>query len=267
MARRGGLGQLRREISGRAYLSSAAGVLLLVLALWAALTYGGVVDPLFLPSPTEVVARGVELARRGVLWADARASIYRITVGFLISTAVALPLGVLMGTFRVAEATIEPPVALVRYMPVVAFVPLSILWTGIGDLQKFVIIFIGTFFQQVLMVADNVKTVPLEFVNIGATLGLGRLAILGRIILPAAAPAIWDTLRITLGWAWTYLVVAELVAAPSGLGFRIMQAQRYFQTDTIILGIATIGILGLATDTVFKVAHRLLFPWAREVRD
>jgi NitT/TauT family transport system permease protein len=254
--------QLRREIPVTLAFLLGAALLVCLLGIWSVLTYGGIVQPLFLPSPSDVLHRGMIEAQSGVLWTDLSVSVYRITMGFLIATALALPIGILMGTFRAVESLIEPSVALVRYMPVVAFVPLSILWAGFGDGQKFLLIFIGVFFQQVLMIADNVETVPFEFISIGATLGLGRIAILGRIILPAAAPAIWDTFRITLGWAWTYLVVAELVAASSGLGYRIMTAQRYLQTDTIVFGIAIIGMLGLVTDLSFKVLRHLLFPWA-----
>ena len=128
----------------------------------------------------------------------------------------------------------EPLVDFIRYMPVVGFVPLTIIWIGIGDSQKWSIVFIGTFFQEVLLVMDNVKRVPKELVDIGQTLGLKDVGILRRIILRASAPAIWDTLRISLGWAWTWIVLAELVAANTGLGYRISAAQRFFNTETII---------------------------------
>ena len=126
--------------------------------------------PLFLPSPGQVLSRLGELWRIGQLAADVGISIYRISLGFLISTALALPIGVLIGCYRAWEAAIEPFVDFIRYMPVVAFVPLTILWAGTGDTQKFLIIFIGTFFQQVLLVMDNVKSVPRDFINLGRTL-------------------------------------------------------------------------------------------------
>jgi NitT/TauT family transport system permease protein len=257
---------LQRAIPAPAYWGIAALTILALAVAWSVLTYGGFVNPLFLPTPSAIFFRAVEMARTGVLWSDAATSFYRITVGFLISSAVAVPLGILMGTYKVAEAALEPTVDLIRYMPAVAFVPLTILWVGIGDGQKFLIIFIGTFFQQVLLVMDNVKRVPRDFINVGYTLGLKEGTILRKIVLPAAAPAIFDTLRVTLGWAWTYLVVAELVAASTGLGHRIMEAQRYFQTDTIMVGILVIGILGLITDFAFKVAHGRLFAWTEQGR-
>jgi NitT/TauT family transport system permease protein len=228
------------------------------LAWWAA-TGLELVKPIFLPSPESVASQLAKLSADGTLWLDLRASIYRISIGFLIASALAIPIGVLIGSFRAWEAAIEPLVDFIRYMPVVAFVPLSILWSGTSDAQKFLIIFIGTFFQQVLMIMDNVKRVPADFIGLGRTLGLPDRKILTRIVVPSALPGIWDTLRISLGWAWTWLVLAELVAATSGLGYRITVSQRYFQTNTIIGYILLLGVLGLITDQVMKALGKVLF--------
>ncbi len=228
------------------------------LAWWAA-TGLEWVKPIFLPSPGSVATQITKLAADGTLWLDLRASMYRISIGFLLASALSIPIGVLIGSFRSWEAAIEPLVDFIRYMPVVAFVPLSILWAGTGDTQKFLIIFIGTFFQQVLMVMDNVKRVPADFIGLGRTLGLPDRKILTRIVVPSALPGIWDTLRISLGWAWTWLVLAELVAATSGLGYRITVSQRYFQTNTIIGYILLLGVLGLITDQVMKALEKVLF--------
>ncbi|MGE0066504.1 MAG: ABC transporter permease, partial [Solirubrobacterales bacterium] len=149
---------------------------------------------------------------------------------------------------------------------VVAFVPLTIIWIGTNDTQKFAIIFIGTFFQQVLMVMDNVKRTPHDFIDVGRTLGMKDRTILSRIVLPSSAPEIWDTLRITLGWAWTYLTLAELVAATSGLGYRITVGQRFFQTELIIGYILVLGVLGLVTDQIMKASGKRMFRWAEPVR-
>lgn len=253
------------RIAAAQFLAVAAVVFAALGALWYASTAAGLVRPLFLPSPGQVINRLVELWGTGQLAADVSISIYRITLGFLISTVLALPIGVLIGCYRVWEAAIEPFVDFIRYMPVVAFVPLTILWTGTGDAQKFLIIFIGTFFQQVLLVMDNVKSVPRDFINLGRTLQMPEWRILQRIVLPSSMPAIWDSMRISLGWAWTWLVVAELVAATSGLGYRITTAQRFFQTDLIFGYLLILGILGLMTDQVMKYAGRRLFRYL-EVR-
>ena len=244
----------------------AASVFAALFLLWLLATSNAWVKPIFLPSPGDVWSRMVELAKGGELWADTRVSVTRILIGFLIATAMAIPIGVLIGAYRFWEAAIEPLVDFIRYMPVVAFVPLTILWAGTDNTQKFLIIWIGTFFQQVLLIMDNTKRVPLDFVDIGRTLGMKDRAIIRRIVIPAAAPGIWDSLRISLGWAWTWLVVAELVAATSGLGYRITTAQRFFQTDTIIGYILLLGVLGLVTDQFMKWLGRRAFGYAEERR-
>ena len=250
---------LGQRISAAEFLGIAAVVFAVVGFAWFGFTVTGFIRPLFLPSPTQVVSRLGELWASGDLIADISISVYRISLGFLISTVVALPVGILIGSYRRWEAAIEPFVDFIRYMPVVAFVPLTILWAGTGDAQKLLIIFIGTFFQQVLLLMDNVKSVPRDFINLGRTLQMPEWRILQRIVMPSALPAIWDSMRISLGWAWTWLVVAELVAATSGLGYRITTAQRYFQTDLIFGYLLILGILGLTTDQVMKYAGRRLF--------
>jgi len=253
--------RLYGEVGGRLYLAIAIAAFAVAFAAWSIAAALDLASDLFLPSPVEVWERAVEMARDGTLGSDTWTSFKRISIGFLISTAFGLPIGILIGTYRAAEAAIEPPVDFIRYMPAVAFVPLTIVWVGVDETQKYLIIFIGTFFQQVLLVMDNVKRVPREYVDTGYTLGMRELPILARIVVPSAAPAIWDTLRITLGWAWTWLVVAELVAANDGLGHRIVTAQRFFQTDTIFVAILVIGLLGLAMDQLLRLAARRLFPW------
>lgn len=273
-------GRVDRKRHGRRRRSSVIGVAIprirflaiavsvfagLGIAWWAATGFG-LVAPIFLPSPGSVIDNLWTLAENGTLWSDLAASLYRIAVGFMIASVLAVPIGVLIGNFAAWEAAIEPLVDFIRYMPVVAFVPLSILWAGTGDIQKFLIIFIGTFFQQVLMIMDNVKRVPREFIGLGRTLGLSDHKILRRIVVPSALPGIWDTLRITLGWAWTWLVLAELVAATSGLGYRITVSQRFFQTNTIIGYILLLGVLGLITDQVMKALEKVLFRKDRDTQ-
>jgi NitT/TauT family transport system permease protein len=249
-------------LNGRTYVVIALTVFLILFLVWWLSTATGWVKPIFLPSPAAVWDKMVELTLNGTLLSDAGISIYRMLIGFAIASALAIPIGIMIGCFKTWEAAIEPFVDFVRYMPVVAFVPLTILWAGTSDIQKFVIIFIGTFFQQVLMVMDSVKRVPPDFVGLGRTLGLSETKILRRIVLPSSLPGIWDTLRISLGWAWTWLVLAELVAATSGLGYRIVVSQRYFQTQTIIGYILLLGVLGLLTDQTMKALERVFFRYS-----
>jgi NitT/TauT family transport system permease protein len=249
-------------LGGRTYVAIALCVFLSLFLIWWTATATGWVKPIFLPSPGSVWDKMVELTLNGTLLSDAGISIYRMLIGFAIASAMAIPIGIMIGCFKTWEAAIEPFVDFVRYMPVVAFVPLTILWAGTSDIQKFVIIFIGTFFQQVLMVMDSVKRVPPDFIGLGRTLGLSETKILRRIVLPSSLPGIWDTLRISLGWAWTWLVLAELVAATSGLGYRIVVSQRYFQTQTIIGYILLLGVLGLLTDQSMKALERVFFRYS-----
>jgi NitT/TauT family transport system permease protein len=252
---------LRAEIPTRVYIGVGVGFIALFLCAWFLLTASGLVSPIFLPSPAAVWNEFLRQLREGILIQDTGISLYRIMLGWLISTLIAVPIGILMGNFKLFEGMFEPFIDLVRYMPAVAFVPLTILWAGVGDTQKILILFIGTFFQEVLMIMDNVKGVPRELLEVSSTFGLSRWEILSKVVLRYALPGIWDTFRITLGWAWTYLVVAELVAASGGLGYRIMKAQRFLQTESIILGILVIGLLGLVTDFAFKMAYRRMFRW------
>jgi NitT/TauT family transport system permease protein len=256
--------ELRGEISPSLYFAAGGSLIAFVFLLWWVMTGLELVSPIFLPSPEAVWKELVRQIREGILWQDLSTSVYRITAGWIISTLFAVPIGILMGNFRFFEGLLEPFIDLIRYMPAVAFVPLTILWAGVGDTQKFIILFIGTFFQEVLMIMDNVKTVPREMIQVSYTFGLTKWETLRKVILPAAMPGIWDTFRITLGWAWTYLVVAELVAANVGLGYRIMRAQRFLQTESIILGILVIGLLGLLTDYAFKWSYRRMFYWVEQ---
>jgi NitT/TauT family transport system permease protein len=262
--KRAGLFRLRQAIPDSVFTSAGFVVPVLLILIWLAVTQLGLVRPLFLPSPIAVLEEAWRQVTTGILLGDAAVSTYRIVVGWLSAAVIAVPIGILMGNFRLIEGSLEPLISTVRYMPVVALIPLTILWAGIGDEQKILILFLGTFFQMALMIMDNVKNIDMNLIRAGQTLGFSNTEILWRIILPAALPAIWDTFRITIGWTWTYLVVAELVAAQSGLGRRIMDAQRYLATDTIIFGTLFIGLLGFVTDYAFKRTGRSLFRWSAE---
>jgi len=243
------------------YWGFAALGLITPLLGWAALSSSGWVDPVFLPGPLQVLQRLGHWAMEEDLLGDTWISVWRVFGGFVLSAVIALPLGLLIGAFRPVEALLEPLTDFIRYMPAVAFIPLVMLWLGIDESAKIAIIWIGTFFQMVLMVAENVRLVPLAQVEAAQTMGATRGEIVKLVLLQSAKPAILDTLRITMGWAWTYLVVAELVAANSGLGYSILKAQRYLKTDTIFAGIVLIGLIGLLMDQGFRWLHRRAFPY------
>jgi len=253
--------QIRGRLGSRAHLSIGLAGLLLPLAAWWWISAAGSVDPVFLPTPRLVIDSAWGWLRDGDLLGDISISVYRVVAGFMMSAVLALPLGVMIGTYAPVKAFFEPLTDFIRYMPAAAFIPLVMLWVGIDEGAKVAIIFIGTFFQMVLMIAEDVRRVPMEQIEAAQTMGADRDEIVMRVIMPSAKPAILDTLRVTMGWAWTYLVVAELVAANSGLGFAVLKAQRFLQTDKIFAGIILIGLFGLATDQCFRWAHRRSFPW------
>ncbi|MEN0107815.1 MAG: ABC transporter permease [Pseudomonas sp.] len=236
---------------------------LAVLGLWVGLSYGGLVPTMFLPTPGAVFDAAVRLGNDGTLAKHVGASLEVVLIGFAVSSLVAVPLGLLMGSFRIVQALLEPLVNFIRYLPVTSFVPLFILWIGIGLEQRVAVIIFGTFFQQLVMIADVSKGVSKDLVNASYTLGATRRDVVFHVLAPASLPGVLDTLRVTMGWAWTYLVVAELVAASSGLGYISLKAMRGFQVDVIFLAIAIIGLLGLITDQLFRLLRLRIAAWAQ----
>jgi len=253
----------QRDLPQRLTSSVGIGAFVLVIAAWSIATYGALVPSIFLPTPTEVIATGIKLASEGTLGVHVWASVEVVLIGFVVSSLIAVPLGLLMGTYRIVQAALDPLVNFIRYLPVTSFVPLFILWIGIGLEQRVMVIFFGTFFQQLVMIADVSRGVSRDLVNASYTLGTKRSEVVLHVLAPASLPGILDTLRVTMGWAWTYLVVAELVAASSGLGYLSVKAMRGFRVDQIFLAIVIIGLLGLVTDQLFRILRLKLAPWAR----
>jgi NitT/TauT family transport system permease protein len=233
------------------------------VAAWSVATFGGFVQKTFLADPVTMLRSGwTLLAEHGFAY-DIGMTVWRVLGGFLIAAALALPLGVAMGAYKPVEAFFEPFVSFSRYLPASAFIPLLILWAGIGEAQKLAVIFIGSFFQLVLMIAVTVGNTRRDLVEAAYTLGVGDRSLIRRVLIPGAAPEIAETLRMVLGWAWTYVIVAELIGASSGIGHMITDSQALLATDQIIFGIIVIGLIGLASDLLFKRANQRLFPWAQ----
>ena len=218
----------------------------------------------FLPTPPAVLQAEVDMILNQGFLGDVAWSTFRIVAGFALAAVIAVPLGLLMGSFEAVRAFFQPVFNFVRYMPASAFIPLLILLQGLGENEKITVIWIGVFFQLVLMVMDIAQRVPSEMLNVAYTLGANRATVFRKVFLPATWPEVVDVLRITMGWAWTYLIVAELVAANAGIGNFILIAERYFRADRIIAAIITIGILGLMTDFFFGVFHRWAFPYVEK---
>ncbi len=231
--------------------------------LWALATLGGFVSKTFLADPITMVQSGWRLLTEMGFAKDIGITMWRVFGGFAIAAVLALPLGVLMGAYKPVEALFEPFVSFARYLPASAFIPLLILWAGIGEVQKLALIFIGSFFQLVLMIAVVVGNTRRDLVEAAYTLGCGDGGIVRRVLIPSAAPEIAEILRMVLGWAWTYVIVAELIGASSGIGHMITDSQALLATDQIIFGIVVIGVIGLVFDFAFKRMNQRLYPWAQ----
>jgi NitT/TauT family transport system permease protein len=234
----------------------------LFVAVWAAATFSGFVSKTFLADPLTMLKSGYTLLAEMGFAKDIGMTVWRVLGGFVIAAALAVPLGVAMGAYKPIEAFFEPFVSFARYLPASAFIPLLILWAGIGEAQKLSVIFIGSFFQLVLMIAVSVGNTRRDLVEAAYTLGSSDASLVRRVLIPGAAPEIAETLRMVLGWAWTYVIVAELIGASSGIGHMITDSQALLATDQIIFGIIVIGLIGLVSDFAFKAANRRFFPWA-----
>lgn len=198
------------------------------------------------------------------LWGDVRVSFIRVTSAFLLAVVIALPVGLYLGSFNILEGFIQPVTEFSRYVPVPALVPLLIVLFGIGEAPKIALIFIGTFFQLMLMIKEEVRRVPPQFVQAAATMGATKHEILFKVLAPSAMPGIFDAFRMCNGWAWTWLIVAELVAANEGLGFRILRFQRFLQTDRIFVYLIILGLIGLLLDVLFRLFNKWLFKWEQK---
>jgi NitT/TauT family transport system permease protein len=252
-----------QPVSPSARIALGISFFILFFALWAAVTFGGLVSKTFLADPVTMVRSGYDLlVNKGFVY-DIGMTVWRVFGGFWLAAVLAIPLGVLMGAYKPIEAFFEPFVSFARYLPASAFIPLLILWAGIGEAQKLSVIFIGSFFQLVLMMAVVVGNTRRDLVEAAYTLGATDGGIVKRVLIRSAAPEICEILRMVLGWAWTYVIVAELIGASSGIGHMITDSQALLATDQIIFGIIVIGLIGLLSDLGFKWLNRALFPWAQ----
>lgn len=252
---RGELGERTRWVLAAAGLACVA-----VLWLWAAGREGGTT---MVPTPAETLMALYDQWQQGNLWSDFTASSSRIAWGYAISMAFGVALGVLVGSLRSAEAAFEAPIGFMRYVPATALTPLLLLWMGIGEGPKIMLIVLGTVFFNILMVADVARAVPRELLDAAYTLGAGRLAVLRRIVLRHSIPGIIDVARINLASAWLMLVVAELLAAQDGLAFRIVRAQRFRDVDTMFAMLIVFGVIGVVSDLALRRLRDVAAPWAR----
>ena len=215
----------------------------------------------FLQGVIEVVGKIAYLIQEKGFVGDIGKSLYRIYVSFSVACMVAIPLGLLMGCFIKLRVLINPTVGGLRYLPAASFVPLLLVYLGPTDTAKMALLFLGCVFFLIALILDNVLAVPRELIESAQTMGASRRHIVFRVTLPAAAPQIVDSMRNMIAVSWTYLVIAEIVAATDGIGAVMMRGAKFLHIDIIMAGILTIGVLGVLTDMLFRFARRLLFPY------
>jgi len=236
----------------------------LPLIAWSLLYASHAVNPIFLPSPVAAAQAGYELLISGELLNDTSASVQRVFLGFGLAVLISVPLGLAMGAFRSIRALFEPMIGLIRYAPATAFVPLLIIWLGLGEQPKIALVLIGTVFFNTLMTANVVWQVPSELIKVSRTLGASSGVVFRKVIFPHAVPGIIDSARVNLAAAWNLIVVAELFAAQEGLGYRIVRAQKFLHIDQIFVVIVVIGVLGVLSDIALRMLRNRLAPWSQE---
>jgi len=253
---------------------------LVAVALWQTLSWLGLINPQIVPSPLAVLRKwGEYLAPTqayspelgsyamwllsGELLQDAYASMSRVIGGFLIGGVLALPLGLLMGTNKTVFKLFDPLIQVLRPIPPIAYIPLAILWFGLGNPPAFFLISIGSFFPILMNTIAGVHHVDGIYIRAARNLGAGQLTMFRRVILPAATPYILTGARIGMGTAFIVVIVAEMIAVNNGLGFRILEAREYFWSDKIIAGMFTIGLFGLAIDMGMNALNQHLLKWHR----
>lgn len=258
---------LRKPLPSRWRAPVALALPALLALTWIVLTAGEhpIIRPAFLPSPVRVLQATLHLLlNEKTLLPAIWASFARIALAFLAATAVALPLGVLMGAFEPVNRLMEPVMAPLRYLPISAFIPLLILWLGIGEAQKVAFLFLGVFVYLLPVVVTAIRAVPEEQVQTALTLGASRWQVIRTVLLPAAMPDIFDSFRVMNAIAWTYVILAEFVNAREGLGYMIQLAGSHLHTDEVFSGVIVIGVIGLLTDWVIRLMNKLLFRWKEQ---
>jgi NitT/TauT family transport system permease protein len=233
---------------------------LLILALWYALRFSGFVDPALVPAPHQVFAKAVELSS-GRLWVDVYMSTQRVFVGVALGVTAAVPVGFCLGWYKGLRSFIDPVINFFRALPPIALIPLVIVYFGIGEVAKTVILFYAAFFAGVIVMYEGIAQISPIFIKVSRTLGASDLEIFGKVIVPLTIPHILTAVRVALGVAWATLVASELIAAQQGLGALIQDASAFFQLDIIYVGIICIGFIALLMDLALRAATRRLVAW------
>jgi len=253
---------LRRRLSTR-WISGLT--LVALLAIWWAVTATGLIEPLFLPPPSAVLQKGWLLATTGymdaTLWQHLGASLSRIGLGLGFAVLTAVPVGIAIGANRIARGILDPLIEFYRPIPPLAYLPLIVIWCGIGELSKVLLIYLAIFAPIAIATATGVRTVDPAKLRAAQSLGASRAQLIRHVILPSALPDILTGVRIGLGVGWSTLVAAELIAATSGLGFMVQSAAQFLVTDVVLLGILVIALIAFAMEMGLRALQRKWVPW------
>ncbi len=259
--RKSRLFEFNRQISFAATARLGIAAWIIFFGIWELAVVLELTNTVLLPGPFQVLASFVELFTVKDYIHDIAVSLYRIVVSFALACLLAVPLGILMGTFRRVEAFFNPLVSAFRYLPAPSFIPLLLMWFGAGEGQKLALLFIGVVWFLITLIMDYAKSLPADFINSALTLGGNRRQVLWTVVVPAMLPNILTAMRQMLAVSWTYLVIAEIIAADSGIGAMMMRAKRFVHIDEIMAGIVTIGLLGLLFDVLLRRLQRVMFPY------
>jgi len=252
---------VREPVTHRtAQLLGIAGLASFLLA-WCVLSYGNIVPTVILPSPTEVLRAFPVLHFEEALVRSALRSLYRVTMGFALAAAVAIPLGIVMGTFPVIRHFFNPMLDPLRFLPISALVPLFIVWFGIDELQKIVFLFVGIFVYMLPLIVEAVDNVEEVYLQTATTLGASRGQLIRHVLIPGSLPAIGEALRVMNGIGWTYVIMAEVVNARYGLGYLITTAGKRSHVDQIFALVLVILFIGVVTDWIIRFVNVKLFHW------
>jgi len=233
------------------------------LGVWCILSYGDLIPTVILPSPTEVVRAFPVLHFEEALVRSAGWSLYRVSMGFLLSAVVAIPLGLLMGTFPPVKHFLSPLVDPLRFLPISALVPLFLVWFGIEETMKIMLLFVGIFVYLLPLVVEAVENVDDVYLQTATTLGASRWQLVRHVLVPGSLPAIGEALRVMNGIGWTYVILAEIVNARYGLGHLITVAGKRSHVDQIFALVLVILAIGVATDQILRVVNKQFFQWKR----
>jgi len=238
-----------------------ASAFIFFFTIWSILSYAKLIDSVFLPSPTAVLKSLFQLLIENNFAKDIFDTTTRVLVGFIAASSFALIFGLLMANWKFFDKINRSFISFMRYLPVSGFIPLLILWSGIGFVQKVLVIFLGVFFHLTLLIADDSSRVPKEVTDTAKLLNVSKRKMIYKVLLPYSMPSIFDDMRIMLGAAWTYIIVAELVAATTGIGHMMITSQRFLLTERVVAGIITVGSIGVLSDIAFRFLGRLCMPW------